>query len=174
MFERRHVFGLGLALTPLGCAGSTPEPQRAPAPRRIHIAGDSTAARFDSADPRVGWGAVLETELEGVVVNDAARSGRSSKSFLEEGHWAALLGQIQRGDLVLIQFGHNDEKPDPARATDATTSFRDFLRRYVADSRAHGGVPILITPVARRRFSARGAREVAHLVASSLAELGLV
>jgi lysophospholipase L1-like esterase len=125
-------------------------------PRTLHIVGDSTAAEFPATDPRVGWGAVLGAELDGVRVNDAARSGRSSKSYLDEGHFAALEPQLQPGDLVLIEFGHNDEKPDPARATDPATTFRDNLRRYIGACHARGAVPVLLTPICRRRFS--GAR----------------
>ena len=143
----------------LGCGGSpaaAPRPAEQRAPRTIHIAGDSTAAEFPPADPRVGWGAVLGAELDGVRVNDAARSGRSSKSYFDEGHFQRLEAQLAPGDLVLIQFGHNDEKDDPARRTDAATSFRDNLRRYVSASRARGAVPVLLTPICRRRFT--GAR----------------
>lgn len=129
------------------------------APRTIHVAGDSTAAVFEPGDPRVGWGAVLAEELVDVHVDAAARSGRSSKSYLDEGHWAALLARVAGGDLVLIEFGHNDQKPDPARATDAATTFRDNLRRYVTDTRARGGVPILLTPICRRRFEGGRLRE---------------
>lgn len=121
-------------------------------PRRLHIIGDSTAAEFPSADPRVGWGAALGSQLSGVVVNDAARSGRSSKSYWDEGHFQALLPQLAPGDLLLIQFGHNDEKDDPARHTEPTSSFTDNLLRYVTEARAHGAVPVLLTPIARRRF----------------------
>ena len=116
------------------------------------MAGDSTAAVFEAGDPRVGWGAVLAEQLVGVAVDPAARSGRSSKSYLDEGHWASLLSRVASGDLVLIEFGHNDQKLDPARATDAGTTFRDNLRRYVSDARAHHGVPVLLTPICRRRF----------------------
>lgn len=139
-----------------GCAGSpspAPRPAEQQPPRTLHIAGDSTAAEFPASDPRVGWGAVLGAEIEGVRVNDAARSGRSSKSYFDEGHFKQLEAQLAPGDLVLIEFGHNDEKDDPTRHTDAATSFRDNLRRYVSASRARGAVPVLLTPICRRRFT---------------------
>jgi len=123
----------------------------------LHIAGDSTAAIFPATDPtmRVGWGAVLQQFFtDGVRVDDAARSGRSSKSFIDEGLWAALEAQIQPGDYVLIQFAHNDEKTDdPARYTDPATTFRDYLRMYVGQSRSLGAFPVLLTPICRRDFS---------------------
>lgn len=127
-------------------------PGRPSSVRTVHIASDSTAAEFPPDDGRVGWGAVLATELSGARVHDAARSGRSSKSFRDEGLWDALLSRLAPGDLVLIQFGHNDEKDAPARHTDAATTFRDNLRRFVQETRARGGVAILITPISRRQF----------------------
>jgi acetyl esterase/lipase len=121
--------------------------------RALYIIGDSTAAEFPETDPRVGWGAVLGSELTGLRVVDAARSGRSSKSYWDEGHFRSIAAELAAGDLILIQFGHNDEKDDPARATDAATTFRANLHRYISESRARGAVPVLLTPIARRRFS---------------------
>lgn len=156
--RRRHFTGLLLAIfTQFGCAGQD-VPARAGntgtslAPRALFIIGDSTAAVFPETDPRVGWGAVLGNELVGVRVNDAARSGRSSKSYLDEGHFRDVEAALGPGVLLLIQFGHNDEKNDPARHTDATTTFRDNLRRYISAARAHETTPILLTPISRRRF----------------------
>ncbi|HVY31242.1 MAG TPA: alpha/beta hydrolase fold domain-containing protein [Polyangiaceae bacterium] len=122
-------------------------------PRRLHIIGDSTAAEFPPTDPRVGWGAALGLQLSGVAVNDAARSGRSSKSYWDEGHFRVIAAQLGPGDLLLIQFGHNDEKDDPARHTEPTSTFTDNLLRYVSEARARGALPVLLTPIARRRFA---------------------
>jgi lysophospholipase L1-like esterase len=123
----------------------------------LHIAGDSTAAIFPPTDPtaRVGWAAVLQQFFtDAVRVDDAARSGRSSKSFIDEGLWTALKAQIHAGDYVFIQFAHNDEKTDdPARYTDPATTFRDYLEIYVGESRALGAFPVLLTPICRRDFS---------------------
>jgi lysophospholipase L1-like esterase len=121
----------------------------------IHVVGDSTAAIFPASDPtaRVGWAAVLAQFFgRGVTVDDAARSGRSSKSFLAEGHWAELKARIAPGDYVFIQFGHNDEKPDPARYTDPATTFRTNLKTYVSETREKGGFAVLLTPISRRKF----------------------
>lgn len=157
--ERRHFTGLTLALLgQFGCAANHPAPAPPDSgthalPRTLFIIGDSTAAIFPETDPRVGWGAVLGAELAGVHVNDAARSGRSSKSYFDEGHFRDVEAALAPSDLLLIQFGHNDEKDDPARHTDAKTTFRDNLRRYVSAGRARGASPILLTPISRRRFS---------------------
>lgn len=123
----------------------------------LHIAGDSTAAIFAASDPtmRVGWGAVLQPLFgAGVTVDDAARSGRSSKSFIDEGFWASTRAQIHPGDYVLIQFAHNDEKVgDTARFTDPATTFPEYLKVYIRDTRQAGGFAILLTPIARRQFA---------------------
>ena len=121
----------------------------------IHIAGDSTAAIFPATDPRVGWGAVLGNDFgPGVTVHDAAQSGRSSKSFIDEGFWSAVKTTIKPGDYVFIEFGHNDEKfGDTARYTIPNTSYRYYLKTYIAETRALGGFAVLLTSIARRQFS---------------------
>lgn len=123
----------------------------------LHVAGDSTAAIFPASDPtgRVGWAAVLQQFFaSGVTVNDYAQSGRSSKSYIDEGFWATLKGKIHTGDYVFIQFAHNDEKSDdPARYTDPATTFRTNLKLYISDTRAAGGFAVLLTPISRRQFS---------------------
>ncbi len=81
---------------------------------------------------------------------DLALNGRSSKSFRDEGAWKKALAE--KGDYYLIQFGHNDQKPDPARHTDADTTFVAQLKQYVAEVRAIGGVPVIVTSLSRRTF----------------------
>ena len=121
----------------------------------IHIAGDSTAAIFPATDPRVGWGAVLGSYFgAGMTIHDAAQSGRSSKSFLDEGFWTSVKTTIKPGDYVFIEFGHNDEKSgDTARYTIPNTSYRYYLKTYIAETRALGGFAVLLTSIARRQFS---------------------
>jgi lysophospholipase L1-like esterase len=132
----------------------------APAPTAnvtLRIAGDSTACIFPPTDPtmRVGWGQVFQQDFAGgVTVDDEAQSGRSSKSFIDEGFWAALKAKIVPGDYVFIEFGHNDESADPTLYTDPATTYQDYLRIYVDDTRAAGGFPVLLTPIARAEFSA--------------------
>ena len=84
-----------------------------------------------------------------VTVVNLAASGRSTKTFIQEGRWDRALKE--NPDVVLIQFGHNDSH-DPARpeATDAATNYREFLRRYIDDTRSSGGIAVLITPMCRR------------------------
>ena len=84
-----------------------------------------------------------------------ARSGRSTKTFINEGLWAKTLQT--RPHIVLIQFGHNDSHAaDRPESTDAATDFRGYLRQYIDQARAAGGTPVLVTPVQRRTYSSNG------------------
>ena len=127
----------------------------ADAPRRVVIAGDSTASHYppDRA-PREGWGMQLQPWLaDGWEVRNHARSGRSARSFVEEGGLDALARELRAGDVLLVQFGHNDAKvEDPARHTDPRAGYPAWLTRYLGLARERGATPVLVTPVARRKF----------------------
>ncbi|MFI6859101.1 rhamnogalacturonan acetylesterase [Streptomyces sp. NPDC050421] len=136
-----------------------------PRPRTLYIAGDSTAAqKYADAAPETGWGMALPFFLgRTLTVANHAMNGRSSKSFVDEGRLAALLEEVREGDLLLIQFGHNDEKTeDPARGTDPYTTYQDHLRQYVHGARSRRARPVLLTPVERRRFAADGTAKPTH------------
>lgn len=114
-------------------------------PVTIVLVGDSTVA------PQGGWGPGFCADLmPNVTCIDDALNGRSTKSFIEEGAWAKALAQ--HGDYYLIQFGHNDEKPDEARHTDPDTTYAANLKRYVEGARSVGAIPVVISPLARRTF----------------------
>lgn len=125
---------------------------------QLHLAGDSTMANYKAESPIRGWGMRLGGQfVDPTIVHNHAVSGRSTKSFVADGHWGRLLAELQPGDFVLIQFGHNDEKVDkPKTGTDVATEFPDNLRRMVADVRARHATPLLATPVARRKFDRDG------------------
>ncbi len=100
-----------------------------------------------------GWGMMLKNFFtDDVVVDNRALNGRSSKSFIAEGHWQKVVEQIKPGDYVFIQFGHNDEKKDTARHTEPGSTFDDNLRRFVRETRLRGGIPVLFNSVVRRTF----------------------
>jgi lysophospholipase L1-like esterase len=122
---------------------------------RVAIIGDSTVASYPKPPPDrpdlTGWGQVFSEFFDdGVAVLNHAQSGRSSKSFLREGLWDKTLAE--RPDYVFIQFGHNDCPGKGDRETNPATDFRDNLRRYIADARKIGAIPILVTPMTRRQF----------------------
>ena len=126
----------------------------------LFLIGDSTMSDKPviPAYPERGWGQMLPMYFNPEVrVANHARNGRSSKSFRDEGRWSSVLALMKPGDYVIIQFGHNDEKKgDAARFTEPFGEFKQNLKRYVHEARAAKAVPVLATPVARRRFGADG------------------
>ncbi len=130
------------------------------APPRIFLVGDSTVSAFSDGYiyPRYGWGTQISNYLaDGVQVYNLALSGRSSKSFIAEPEYAELLQNLGRGDILLISFGHNDEKSaDATRFTDArlphtdARSFGYYLNEYyIRLARERGATPVLCTPIVR-------------------------
>lgn len=121
----------------------------------IFIIGDSTAANKDLSKGKLerGWGMALQCFFDdNIVVDNHALNGRSSLSFFKEGRWQKVLDKIKPGDYVIIQFGHNDEKPKADRHTDPGSTFDYMLARYVRETRELGGIPVLMNSVVRRNF----------------------
>jgi len=121
----------------------------------IFIIGDSTAAQKDLSKGKLerGWGMALQCYFDdNIRVDNHAVNGRSSLSFFNEGRWQKVLDKIKPGDYVIIQFGHNDEKPKADRHTDPGSTFDYMLARYVRETREHGGIPVLMNCVVRRNF----------------------
>lgn len=127
---------------------------------RLLMIGDSTMANKDTSkgSPEHGWGMVLQDFFtEAVEVDNHAKNGRSSKSFINEGLWQKVLERIRPGDYVFIQFGHNDEKANKEKVYTAPFgTFDDNLRRYVKESRDRGGIPVLFNAIVRRKFDEKG------------------
>lgn len=119
--------------------------------KTIYLIGDSTVD--DNKLPFRGWGYCLgEYVREGVRVENHALSGTSTRSFWDQGLFEPVRRDMQEGDLLMIQFGHNDEKGDAERHTDPATSYTEHLLRYASLAREKGALPVLITPVERRFF----------------------
>ena len=133
----------------------------------VHLMGDSTMAEKDlpKAGLERGWGMMLQNFLnpEEVKVINYAQNGRSTKSFIDLGLWDKVYAAIEPGDYVFIQFGHNDAKADdPARYAPAYGAYQDNLRLFIDGVREKGGVPVLLTPVARRWFKEGGLDRNCH------------
>ncbi len=127
----------------------------------IYIIGDSTVQAGGA--PFYGWGSQLQHFCrKDVPVYNHARSGESSRSFLERGLFEPVREHIRRDDLLLIQFGHNDEKDDPERHTDPQGSFMDFLSIYLDTAQQNKARAALVTPVCRRHFLADGSLLYTH------------
>lgn len=118
---------------------------------RIFVCGDSTAASYNPEETRmVGWGQLLGDYLPGTDVVNLSMAGRSTKTFLVEGRLEPA-GQADPGDLVLIQFAHNDEnEKKPERYTAPWTEFTENLRYFIRFAREHGAAPVLLTPICMR------------------------
>lgn len=130
---------------------------------KIFMAGDSTIAIKDpKAFPETGWGMPFVYFWDSTVtVVNKAKNGRSTSSFRNEGLWKSIMDEAAEGDYIFIQFGHNDEVPTKKTYT-TETEFRNNLLQYVKESREKKATPILLTPVARRKFTADGKIEGTH------------
>jgi lysophospholipase L1-like esterase len=153
-----------LCLTLATALAATVLPQP-PAPT-LRLIGDSTMA--DKPDPEHnperGWGQALPAFVTGgATVKNYAVNGRSTKSFIDQGRWDAVLADLKPGDYVFIQFGHNDEKTeDTTRYTAPRGAYRANLERFVRDTRAKGATPVLFTSIVRRTFTADGRIKDTH------------
>lgn len=134
-------------------------------PITVFMIGDSTMAnKTPDRAPETGWGqAFAQFFNENAVVDNHAKNGRSSKSFIGEGLWDEVYQKIQPGDYVFIQFGHNDQKINsPDRYTNPYSGYRANLERFVNETRAKGATPILLSSIVRRKFNENGTLEDTH------------
>jgi DNA sulfur modification protein DndE len=127
-------------------------------PVTIHMIGDSTMADKPAEDnPERGWGQLFGTFFDSTVtVRNHARNGRSTGSFIREGLWDSVLSGLSKGDYLVVQFGHNDGSVAKGDRYTPPDRYRANLARFVSEARARGALPILCTPVVRRRFDAGG------------------
>lgn len=139
---------------------------------KIYLVGDSTMAdysKYEGEDymnkryPVMGWGQVFQElfdeksiaslghliQTDSVFVDDRARGGRSTRTFFEEGRWSAVYRELQPGDLVLMQFGHNDAAKEKTERYVAIEGYKEYIRLFVTQTREKGGIPIVLTPVNR-------------------------
>ncbi|MGV3541511.1 MAG: rhamnogalacturonan acetylesterase [Rufibacter sp.] len=139
---------------------------------RVFLIGDSTVADYTDYDgedymntryPVAGWGQVFQPFMrkdslkaihhvvkgDSVQVLDKARGGRSTRTFFEEGRWSSVYKDLRKGDVVMIQFGHNDAAENKPERYVNINGYKEYLRLYVNQSRQKGANPILLTPVTR-------------------------
>ncbi len=132
----------------------------------IYSIGDSTMcdyppsylAKFGGDNyPQRGWMQMMPQFFnDKVIIHNAARSGRSSKSFRDEGLWKPVIDKVKPGDYVFIMFGGNDQKTDSARHSDPRTTYKQNMLAYVNEVKAKGAYPVLFTSLVRRRFDKTG------------------
>jgi lysophospholipase L1-like esterase len=122
----------------------------------------------EKAYPETGWGMPFTYFWDTtVVVENLAKNGRSTSSFRNEGLWKKVFDGAGEGDYVFIQFGHNDEVSTKKTYT-TEAEFRNNLKQYVSEARSKKATPILLTPMARRKFDAAGKIEGTHDVYSQI------
>lgn len=149
----------------------------------LYIIGDSTVQNGSGkgADSLWGWGSFMDLFLNSdkIEIQNHAKGGRSSRTFLTEGRWDSIMKTIKKGDYVLMQFGHNDggELADTLRArgsikgigeevqdiynpirkvNETVYTYGHYMRKYANDAKAKGAIPIIISPVPRNNFNKEG------------------
>jgi DNA sulfur modification protein DndE len=132
----------------------------------VYLAGDSTMAEKKlEKRPETGWGEKLQQYFDAgqVKIENHAQNGRSTKSFIAENLWQAITNKLKKGDYVFIQFGHNDEKSeDPTRYAAPHTDYQNNLIKFITEVRAKKAVPVLLTPMMRRKFDESGNFQDTH------------
>lgn len=131
---------------------------------KIWLIGDSTmSVKEKKAFPETGWGMPFVHFWDSTVtVDNRAINGRSSKSFIVEKLWQPVLENLNEGDYVFIQFGHNDESKEKGERYSTPDEFKANLLKFVTESRSKKAIPVLLTPVARRKFDAAGEIKETH------------
>jgi len=127
---------------------------------KVYLIGDSTMCTYEpTRAPLTGWGMPFRYFFDStVVIDNRARGGRSTRTFISENRWQPIADSLKEGDYILIQFGHNDEAKEE-KYKDRYTSVPDYktnLVKFIKDSRAKHANPVLITPVTRRKFDKEG------------------
>jgi lysophospholipase L1-like esterase len=136
---------------------------------KVYLIGDSTIAIKEvKAYPETGWGMPFAYFFDSTIsVDNRAKNGRSTRTFIEEGLWRPVVENLAEGDYVLIQFGHNDEV-ETKKSFTTKEQFTANLARYVNETRARKAIPVLLTPVARRKFDSSGKITGTHDVYAEL------
>ncbi len=149
----------------------------------LYIIGDSTVQNGSGkgSDSLWGWGSFMNLYLktDKIEIQNHAKGGRSSRTFVTEGRWDSIMKTIKKGDYVLMQFGHNDggELADTLRArgtipgigdeskdiynpirkvNETVYTFGYYLRKYANEAKSKGAIPIIVSPVPRNKFDEKG------------------
>ena len=133
------------------------EIQTAKDPVSIFLAGNSTVTD-QKAEPWAAWGQMLPRffQPQKVVVVNHAESGETLKSFIGENRLMKLMTTIKSGDYLLIQFAHNDQKPQNSTYVEPFTGYKEYLKVFIKQAREKGANPVLVTPMHRRKFDENG------------------
>lgn len=128
-------------------------------PVTLFMVGDSTMADKEEleASPERGWGQLFPTYLQGnIILQNHARNGRSTKSFIAQGRWDEVMSRAKKGDIVVIQFGHNDAKQSDPERYAPIDQYEDNLMRMVGEAKKKKMNVIMCTSICRRKFNKQG------------------
>ncbi len=136
----------------------------------IWLCGDSTMSIKETKYyPETGWGMPFVHFWDTTVqVKNLAKNGRSTKTFINEGLWKSCMDNAIEGDYVFIQFGHNDEVPEKIKSYTTPDTFKMNLNNYIAEARNKKAIPVLFTPVSRRKFDNKDSAIETHKAYSTL------
>ena len=139
---------------------------------KVWMIGDSTmSVKEVKFYPETGWGMPFAWFFDSTIeVDNRAKNGRSTRTFIEEGLWKLVEENLREGDYVFIQFGHNDEVASKKSYT-TEAQFTANLERYINETRNKKGIPVLLTPVGRRKFDSLGRLENTHEVYANLVRM---
>lgn len=128
-------------------------------PITIYLAGDSTMAqKLPEKRPETGWGEMLQKHFKDgkVKIDNRAQNGRSTRTFISENRWQAIVDDLKKGDYVFIEFGHNDESKEKIDRYTPPADYRANLIKFISETRAKKATAVLLTPVMRRKFDKDG------------------
>ncbi len=130
----------------------------------IWLCGDSTMSiKEKKAYPETGWGMPFVYFWDSTVaVENLAKNGRSTKTFISEKLWQKVADNAKEGDYIFIQFGHNDESKDKGERYSTPDTFKMNLKKFIDEARTKKAIPVLITPVSRRKFDNGGTALETH------------
>lgn len=133
---------------------------------KVYLVGDSTMCPYEpQRSPVTGWGMPFTSFFDSTVtIDNRAKGGRSTRTFIGENLWQPVADKLQEGDYVLMQFGHNDEAKEPQYAARYTPvpDYKINLVKFINESRAKKAIPVIITPVTRMRFNNAGIQQETH------------
>jgi lysophospholipase L1-like esterase len=137
---------------------------------KVYMVGDSTmSVKEVKAYPETGWGMPFAHFFdESVTIDNRAKNGRSTKTFISENRWQAVADNLEKGDYVFIQFGHNDEVKSKVGRYTTPEEYKANLTRFINETRNKGAKPVLLTPVARRKFDEEGQVQGTHAEYSTI------
>lgn len=161
--NKNKLYRSALALLLLALMSFVPVPQKI----KIYLIGDSTICLYPVRQhPMTGWGMPFADYFDAsVAVDNRARGGRSTRTFLSENLWKPVADSLKEGDYVFIQFGHNDEAMQPQYAARYTSvpDYKINLIKFITETRNKKAIPVLVTPVSRRSFDKDGNAKETHV-----------